>query len=156
MLPTNQEDREVLLRESGGGFAESLRDAQRDNCLLVVRVEPDADPNVICVALDYARDEGMAVTLVVGSAKDNGGLDYLFSKDSANQGREGYVKEWDGQSLVEAVKAVRHEDGLLVAHLDAECDPDVIGEALDYARDEGMVVSIAALEDAQARPQRSR
>jgi hypothetical protein len=64
VLPTNQEDREVYLREhDAGGFIEAVRKARKADTLILTIDAFRAQPEVLYVALDYAKDEGVAVTM---------------------------------------------------------------------------------------------
>lgn len=64
-LPTNQEDREVYLREhDAAGFIDSVVTAQRGQAPLIMMLDAFwRDPDVLYVALDYARASGVDVTL---------------------------------------------------------------------------------------------
>jgi hypothetical protein len=66
-LPTNQEDREVYLREHGAPrFIEAVRNARRDRVdMVLMTIKAFAgEPELLYVALDYAHHEGMSVTMV--------------------------------------------------------------------------------------------
>ena len=63
-LPSNQEDREVYLREHRAGeFVKAVSDARRDSVdTVIMTVKAFAgEPNVLYVALDYAYHSGMEV-----------------------------------------------------------------------------------------------
>jgi hypothetical protein len=72
-LPSNQEDREVYLREHRAtGFVEAITDARRQ-ALDTVIMTVDAfagEPPVLYVALEYAHHSGVAITMA--SAKGLG------------------------------------------------------------------------------------
>ncbi len=66
VLPNNQEDREVYLREGGAGdFVDALKERQRSGDLLVQALDPEWSAEVIYVALEFIRDQGVAVKLVI-------------------------------------------------------------------------------------------
>jgi hypothetical protein len=64
-LPDNQEDREVYLRDHAKGFIEAVSNARRESMdTVVMTVKAFAgEPEVLFVALDYAYDSGVAVTM---------------------------------------------------------------------------------------------
>jgi hypothetical protein len=65
-LPSNQEDREVYLREHRAGeFVKAVTDARRDSVdTVMMTVKAFADePDVLYVALDYAYHSGMTLTM---------------------------------------------------------------------------------------------
>jgi hypothetical protein len=66
-LPTNQEDREVYLREhNAANFIKTIPNAQGEQFDTVV-MSLNAflgEPDVLYVALNFARDAGMPVTMV--------------------------------------------------------------------------------------------
>jgi hypothetical protein len=66
VLPNNQEDREVYLRECGAGaFVDALKERQRSGDVLVQALTPDWTTDVIYVALEFIRESG-------GQARDTG------------------------------------------------------------------------------------
>jgi hypothetical protein len=65
-LPSNQEDREVYLRNHRASeFVKAITDARRDSVdTVIMTVKPFAEePDVLYVALDYAYHSGMTVTM---------------------------------------------------------------------------------------------
>jgi hypothetical protein len=64
-LPTNQEDREVYLREhDAAGFIDSVATAQRTKASVIMMLDAFwREPDLLYVALDYARASGVDVTL---------------------------------------------------------------------------------------------
>jgi hypothetical protein len=69
-LPTNQEDREVYLREhNAANFVKAVSDARRDSVdAVIMTVKAFAgEPDVLYVALDYAYDRGITVTMASSS-----------------------------------------------------------------------------------------
>jgi len=72
-LPNNQEDREVYLRDlNAGNFIETVRDTRRDSLDTVVMTIKafDGEPELLYVALDYAFNCGMTVTMAPDPSKD--------------------------------------------------------------------------------------
>jgi hypothetical protein len=66
VLPNNQEDREVYLRECGAGaFVDELKERQRSGDVLLQALTPDWTTDVIYVALEFIRGQGVAVKLVI-------------------------------------------------------------------------------------------
>ena len=65
VLPTNQEDREVYLREhDAAGFIDSVAKAQREKAPVIMMLDAFwREPDALYVALDYARAIGVDVTL---------------------------------------------------------------------------------------------
>lgn len=65
VLPTNQEDREVYLREhDAAGFVDAVTKAQRDKAPVIMMLDAFwREPDVLYVALDYARTSGVDVML---------------------------------------------------------------------------------------------
>jgi hypothetical protein len=65
-LPNNQEDREVYLRDHrAGNFIEAVGGTHRraaDTVIMTVKAFA-GEPEVLCVALNYAYHSGMAVTM---------------------------------------------------------------------------------------------
>jgi hypothetical protein len=65
-LPSNQEDREVYLRDHRAGeFVKAASDARRDSVhTIIMTVKAFAgEPDVLYVALDYASHQGITITL---------------------------------------------------------------------------------------------
>lgn len=72
-LPSNQEDREVYLRDHRAGeFIKAVSDARRDSVdTLVMTVEAFAgEPHALYVALDYAYHSGMSVTMAPATERN--------------------------------------------------------------------------------------
>jgi hypothetical protein len=65
-LPDNQEDREVYLREHNAErFIAAVDKTRRDADTVLMTVKAFAgEPETLYVALDYAYDNGVAVTMV--------------------------------------------------------------------------------------------
>lgn len=65
-LPNNQEDREVYLREhDAGNFIEAVKGAQTEQADTLIMML-DAfwnEPELLYIALNYARDQGVTVTM---------------------------------------------------------------------------------------------
>jgi hypothetical protein len=61
----NQEDREVYLREhDAAGFIDSVAAAQREKAPVIMMLDAFwREPDLLYVALDYARASGVDVTL---------------------------------------------------------------------------------------------
>jgi hypothetical protein len=76
VFPTNQEDREVYLRErDAAGFIDSVAAAQRENAPVIMTLDAFwREPNVLYVALDYARASGVDVTLTPPNERDQAAL----------------------------------------------------------------------------------
>jgi hypothetical protein len=73
-LPSNQEDREVYLREHRAAeFVKAVTDARRDSVdTVIMTVKAFAgEPDVLYVALDYAYHSGMSVTMTPDSGQDD-------------------------------------------------------------------------------------
>jgi hypothetical protein len=65
-VPDNQEDHEVYLRECGAGdFVDALKERQQSGDVLVQALDPAWDIDTIYVALEYIREVGVAVSLVI-------------------------------------------------------------------------------------------
>jgi hypothetical protein len=65
-LPDNQEDRETYLRERGAGdFVDALRERQQSGDVLFQALNPEWTTDTICVVVEYIREEGVAVSLVM-------------------------------------------------------------------------------------------
>jgi hypothetical protein len=64
-LPASQEDREVYLREHDAGqFIEAVKSTKQDGDTLVMMLDAFwGEPEALYVALNYARDEGVSITL---------------------------------------------------------------------------------------------
>ena len=64
-LPTNQEDREVYLRDHRTArFVEMIRDADRESVDVIMTIKAFAgEPETLYVALEYAYYRGVAVTM---------------------------------------------------------------------------------------------
>jgi hypothetical protein len=64
-LPTNQEDREVYLREHDAArFIDSVAASQREKAPVIIMLDAFwREPDLLYVALDYARSSGVDVTL---------------------------------------------------------------------------------------------
>ncbi len=65
-LPTNQEDREVYLRQhDAGNFVEAVSGAQtkKADTLIMMLDAFWNEPELLYVALNYARDQGVTVTM---------------------------------------------------------------------------------------------
>lgn len=72
-LPSNQEDREVYLREhNAANFIDAVSDGRRQSLdAIIMTVKAFAgEPDVLYVALDYAYHSGMSVTMA--SAAERG------------------------------------------------------------------------------------
>ncbi|HEY4812517.1 MAG TPA: hypothetical protein VIH71_15825 [Solirubrobacteraceae bacterium] len=72
-LPDNQEDREVYLRDHGvGRFIEAVSDARHNsaNTVLMTVKAFAGEPEVLYVALNYANDCGMTVTMAPATGRD--------------------------------------------------------------------------------------
>jgi hypothetical protein len=65
-LPTNQEDREVYLREHHKEmFIEAVKTTQtRADTLITMLDSFWGEPELLYVALNYARDQGVTVTMM--------------------------------------------------------------------------------------------
>jgi hypothetical protein len=66
VLPSNQEDREVYLREHDAGeFIEAVQSAQtkQADTLIMILDAFWGEPELLYVALNYARDQGVTVTM---------------------------------------------------------------------------------------------
>jgi hypothetical protein len=74
VLPTNQEDREVYLWEHGDGrFIDLVKSAKRNDEMLIIKLDDPIwgnEPEQLYVALSYARDEDMPVTIAPSNASD--------------------------------------------------------------------------------------
>lgn len=72
VLPTNQEDRELYLREHDAtGFIDSVATAQREQTPVIMMLDAFwREPDRLYVALDYARAIGVDVTLTPQSNED--------------------------------------------------------------------------------------
>lgn len=71
VLPNNQEDREVYLREhDAGDFIEAVSSTQTKKAgTLVMMLDAFWDePELLYVALSYARDQGVTVTMAPPSS----------------------------------------------------------------------------------------
>jgi hypothetical protein len=65
-LPTNQEDREVYLRECGlDDFVDALKERQQTGAVLVQALNPTWSTDAIYVAVEYIREKGVGVTLAI-------------------------------------------------------------------------------------------
>lgn len=65
-LPSNQEDREVYLREVGAGdFVSAMKQREKSGDVLVQTLSPSWDSDTIYVVVEYAREIGLAVSLVI-------------------------------------------------------------------------------------------
>jgi hypothetical protein len=65
-LPDNQEDREVYLRECGAGdFVDALKERQQSGSVLIQALNPTWTTDAISAAVEYIREEGVAVSLVI-------------------------------------------------------------------------------------------
>jgi hypothetical protein len=64
-LPNNQEDREFYLREhDAADFINSVATAQREHAPVIMMLDAFwREPDLLYVALDYARSTGVDVTL---------------------------------------------------------------------------------------------
>jgi hypothetical protein len=65
-LPTNQEDREVYLREhEARDFVEAVRSTQTEKAdtLIMMLDAFSGEPELLYVALDDARDQGVTITM---------------------------------------------------------------------------------------------
>lgn len=72
-FPSNQEDREVYLREHRASeFVKAVTDARRDSVdRVIMTVKAFAgEPDVLYVALDYAYHSGIEVTMAPDSGRD--------------------------------------------------------------------------------------
>jgi hypothetical protein len=72
-LPNNQEDREVYLREHDAGqFVESVSSTQttKADTLIMMLDAFWGEPELLYVALNYARDQGVTVTMAPPSKGD--------------------------------------------------------------------------------------
>jgi hypothetical protein len=72
-LPNNQEDREVYLRDHrAANFIEAVSKARRDSVdTVIVTVKAFAgEPDALYVALDYAYQCGMTVTMAPDPGQD--------------------------------------------------------------------------------------
>jgi len=72
-LPGNQEDREVYLREHrAGGFVQAISNAHRDALdTVILTVGAFAgEPKLLYVALEYAYNNGVAITMAPSPAID--------------------------------------------------------------------------------------
>ncbi len=71
-LPTNQEDREVYLREHDAvGFIDSVAAAQHKEAPVIMMLDAFwREPDLLYVALDYARTSGVDVTLTLANERD--------------------------------------------------------------------------------------
>ncbi|MGA2454440.1 MAG: hypothetical protein ABSG93_13065 [Solirubrobacteraceae bacterium] len=76
-LPDNQKDREVYLREhNAGDFIESINDARRKSADTVIVTAKGfaGEPDILYVALDYAYDGGMTVTMAPATESSGGDI----------------------------------------------------------------------------------
>jgi hypothetical protein len=73
VLPASQEDREVYLREhDAAGFIDSVTTAQREQTPVIMMLDAFwREPDLLYVALDYARSSGVDVTLTPATASDH-------------------------------------------------------------------------------------
>jgi hypothetical protein len=74
-LPNNQEDREVYLREhNAANFIKAVTEGRRDSIdTVIMTVRAFAgEPDVLYVALNYAYDSGMAVTMAPDPGQEAG------------------------------------------------------------------------------------
>jgi hypothetical protein len=74
-LPNNQEDREVYLREhDAGDFIEAVGSTQTKQAgTLIMMLDAFwGEPELLYVALNYARDQGVTVTMTPPSNGDEG------------------------------------------------------------------------------------
>jgi len=72
-LPNNQEDREVYLRErDAGDFVEAVSSTQTKQAgTLIMMLDAFlGEPELLYVALNYARDQGVTVTMAPPSKGD--------------------------------------------------------------------------------------
>ena len=72
-LPDNQEDREVYLRDHGvKRFIEAVSGARRNSANTVIMTAEAfaGEPEVLYVALNYANDCGMTVTMAPATGRD--------------------------------------------------------------------------------------
>jgi hypothetical protein len=75
LLPDNQEDREVYLRDHRAtNFIEVVSNARRDSVDTVIMTVSGfaRKPDVLYVALDYAYHGGIAVTMAPDNPRDEG------------------------------------------------------------------------------------
>jgi hypothetical protein len=73
VLPNNQEDREVYLREhEAGNFIEAVQGVQKEKVdTLIMTLDAFwGEPELLYVALNYARDEGVTVTMTPPGESD--------------------------------------------------------------------------------------
>jgi len=65
-LPTDQQDREVFLREhEAASFIDAVAQTQRDADTVLMTIKAFAgEPDVLYVALDYAYAAGVTITMV--------------------------------------------------------------------------------------------
>jgi hypothetical protein len=65
-LPDNQEDRETYLRECDlGDFVDALKERQQSGDVLIQALNPTWTTDAIYVAVEFVREEGVAVSLVI-------------------------------------------------------------------------------------------
>jgi hypothetical protein len=75
-MPTNQEDREVYLREHDAAtFIEAVSNARRDAIKAVIMTVNAfaGEPDVLYVALDYAHHSGVTITMASDPEQDRSG-----------------------------------------------------------------------------------
>jgi hypothetical protein len=73
VLPNNQEDREVYLREhDAANFIEAVKNTQTEqaNTLIMMLDAFWHEPELLYVALSYARDQGVTITIAPPSKAD--------------------------------------------------------------------------------------
>jgi hypothetical protein len=73
VLPNNQEDREVYLREHDAGqFIKAVRNTQtkKADTLIMMLDAFWGEPELLYIALSYARDQGATVTMAPPSKAD--------------------------------------------------------------------------------------
>lgn len=151
LLPATQDARERYLRDDGlNTLVTAVRDSVvSENHYIKVGVEAFAGrPDLLYVALHYARDEGVEVMIDptwLQSQEDADGILVVDALPEAQEDREVYLFENNYRSLVDAIRNIVASGRRVPLHIGVEAfagRPDLLYVALHYARDEGVEVMI--------------
>jgi len=150
-FPTNQEDREVYLGEHDYEmFMKAVKHIEDDGDTLVTMLDDfRSDPELLYVALNYARDKRVTVTIFPAGRGFATAPPTAIMLPNNQEDCEVFLREHDAGDFIEAVNSTQTKQAdTLIMMLDAFWgEPELLYVALNYARDQGVTVTMTPPSD---------
>ena len=127
-------------------FSKAVKRSEGDGDMIVTMLDDfRSDPELLYVALNYARDERVTVTIFPAGRGFATAPPTAIVLPNNQEDREAFLREHDAGDFIEAVNSTQtRQADTLIMMLDAFWrEPELLYVALNYARDKGVTVTMA-------------